>query len=429
MSWSGIPRPEGGDFHLLAGGCPPNQPLLFFYGPAVASAPFGNGARCVGSGGVGLFRFTPLVTDASGTAALAIDFSQPPVGSGSGPSSPGRWEVGDTWYCQGWYRDPAGGGASFNMTDGLKVEVCPNVNPNSYDGMALIPGGSYQMGRHVGTGHARELPVHSVTLDDFYMDVYEITNREYADYLNSAYTHGRVTVVGNEVRQSGWTERVLCETAQGSPYSHITWDGSVFDVENPSHEDQRPMVYVTWYGACTYANQRSRDNGLTPSYDELTWVCDYDADGYRLATEAEWEYAARGGEHSPYLMYPWGNTIDGSQANYWMSGDPYEQSSSPWTTPIGYYDGTQMPAGADMANGYGLYDMVGNVLEWCGDWSWDSYYSISTSDNPTGPVSGSWRVVRGGSWAGVSSDQRSAMRYSSAPLVLRLDLGFRLVAR
>jgi len=194
-------------------------------------------------------------------------------------------------------------------------------------------------------------------------------------------------------------------------------------------------VYVSWFGACTYANMASFYYGLTPCYDETTWACNFNADGHRLPTEAEWEYAARGGNHSPYTMYPWGDTINGSMANYSNSGDPYETGPYPWTTPVGYYDGNQIPAGVDMANGYGLYDMAGNVHEWCWDWYGDTYYSSSPGTNPTGPSSGypppPRRVFRGGSWGygGQPSSLRTANRSGGTPTDLSEVMGFRLVTR
>lgn len=186
------------------------------------------------------------------------------------------------------------------------------------------------------------------------------------------------------------------------------------------------MLLVSWYGACTYANQKSRENGLAPCYDETTWACDFNANGFRLPTEAEWEFAARGGEHNPYYQYPWGDACYGSHANFDNSGDPYE-STQPETTPVGYYDGNQTPPGVDMANGYGLYDTSGNAWEWCWDWYDDNYYSNSPHDNPTGPISGSARILRGGSWWWFSSSLRSARRGGHDAGSRIVDQGFRVV--
>jgi sulfatase modifying factor 1 len=188
-----------------------------------------------------------------------------------------------------------------------------------------------------------------------------------------------------------------------------------------------PMVLVSWYGSAAYCNWRSSAEGYDSCYNLSTWECDFSEHGYRLATEAEWEYAARGGEHNPYYRYPWGDSIDGSKANYWVSGDPYETGDYPWTTPVGYYDGSQIPAGSDMANGYGLYDMAANVYEWCNDWMDFTYYDVSPYDNPTGPASGNMRVLRGGCWGYSVNHCRVASRAGNDPNFRGVTYGFRVV--
>ncbi|MEW6074591.1 MAG: SUMF1/EgtB/PvdO family nonheme iron enzyme [Planctomycetota bacterium] len=298
--------------------------------------------------------------------------------------------------------------------------------PGAPGEMALVPGGECEMGDHHGEGNSDELPVHTVYIDPFWIDVYEVTNQKYADYLNTALAQGRITVSSSVVYQVGGAGQALCDTTGSSIWSRITWNGSTFGVT--AGKEDHPMVRVSWYGACTYANQKSRDGGLTPCYDETSWACDFGAGGYRLPTEAEWEKAARGGEYTPYYRYPWGDSIDGSKANYSSSGDPYETGSTPWTTPVGYYDGSQVPPGVDMANGWGLYDMAGNVWEWSNDWYSYTYYSSSPYDNPTGPTTGMSRMVRGGGWAYDPWYLRSATRDNRYPVGRSYTVGIRVLA-
>ena len=294
------------------------------------------------------------------------------------------------------------------------------------EGLAFIPAGEFEMGDHYGVGNPDELPVHAVYIDAFWMDIFEVTNQKYCDYLNSAYGQHLIEVIGGVVYKAGDTEP-YCDTKKSSSYSRIIWDDINFCFKVESGNENHPMVMVSWYGAVAYANWRSGEFGLSACYDFETWECTFGARGFRLPTEAEWEKSARGGEHNPYYQYHWGSNIDGSKANYWDSSDPYEAGLYPWTTPVGYYDGHQTPPGVDMANGYGLYDMAGNVWEWCNDWYSSTYYSSSPYDNPHGPASGNERIRRGGGWDNWSDRCRSAWRYFAVPGDPWFYLGFRLV--
>jgi len=298
-------------------------------------------------------------------------------------------------------------------------------------GMVIIPAGEFEMGDHFGVGNSDELPLHDVFIDSFYMDIYEVTNEKYCEYLTSAYSQGLIEVISGIVYKKGDTEP-YCDTYSYDDNSRIHWDGSAFSIT--TGKEDHPMLLVSWYGAAAYANWLSTEEGRTPSYDLDTWECTFGAGGYRLPTEAEWEYAARGGNHNPYYKYPWGDTIDGSKANYQNSNDTYE-GILPETTPVGYYDGNQTPSGVDMANGYGLYDMAGNIYEWCNDWYDGTYYQWCVDHgiyyNPKGPSSGIsvFRVVRGGSWYNVVNYLRCAYRSSHFwyyPSSLYHYVGFRL---
>jgi len=193
------------------------------------------------------------------------------------------------------------------------------------------------------------------------------------------------------------------------------------------------MVHVSWYGAVAYCNWRSNEQGYEACYNLSTWECDFSKHGYRLPTEAEWEYVARGGDHRPYQRFPWGDTISHSQANYYArlavafyDVNPTEGFHPDWD------DGTypySFVVGSFSANGYGLYDMSANVWEWCNDW-WDGgYYDVSPYDNPQGPASSPFgvRVLRGGSWYCPAHYCRVAARYSDYQDKQDYLYGFRLV--
>jgi len=323
--------------------------------------------------------------------------------------------------------------------------------------MAFIPAGTFAMGDSLGDGYPDELPVHTVTLDSFYIGKYEVTNGQYCDYLNSTQSQGLITVTSGVVYQAGsGTTYPYCNTSTSGPYSQIAYSGGVFSVKTKSGRDMSndPMLMVTWYGAAAYCNWRSQQEDKEQCYDLAAWSCDFNKKGYRLATEAEWEYAARGGLSGRRL--PWGNDIYHAQANYYSRSDySYDRGPtrgyhplwndgiSPCTSPVGFFDGTmkykadyQWPAGdtsyqtASGANNYGLYDMAGNVGELCNDWSDrpdGGYYRNSPAENPTGPTSGSSRVVRGGSWVLTARYCRVADRSGTPPGIRHYHVGFRVV--
>jgi len=282
-----------------------------------------------------------------------------------------------------------------------------------------IPGGEYEMGDHFGFVDPHhpsdELPVHLVSVDSFNLAKTETTNQQYLAFLNASLLSGLIQVNNNKVHLAGDTV-TLCYTHEYADYYSIGYDGTVFSMAD--FRANHPMVGVLWPGAATFCNWLSGVNGLQECYDLTTWDCDFTKNGYRLPTEAEWEYAGRGGHLDPYLKYENGNDVIISSANLPNSGDPYEMGSYPLSTPVGFYDGIlkqkadyNWPGSAseyqttDGANGFGLYDMQGNVWELINDWYGQDYYSISPYDNPKGPTTGfimpdgkPYRGMRGGNW-------------------------------
>ena len=167
---------------------------------------------------------------------------------------------------------------------------------------------------------------------------------------------------------------------------------------------------MSWYDAVNYCNWRSKKEGLTPCYtiNGTNVRCNFKANGYRLPTEAEWEYAARGGNKS--------------------KGYEYSGSSDP--RDVGWYSSNSgsktHPAGEKKANELGLHDMSGNVWEWCWDWYEKEYYRKSPKENPVGPSLGQSRVLRGGSWGNDVSIVRCSLRGYNIPSFAGGGLGFRI---
>jgi formylglycine-generating enzyme required for sulfatase activity len=286
-------------------------------------------------------------------------------------------------------------------------------------GLVLLPAGTFEMGDHHGfvdpVHPSDEIPVHTVRLDAFYMGVNDVTTREYCEFLNAALALKQLSVRDGGVYLAGWSD-LLAETRAMSPYSRIGWNGQGFSVLDG--KDDHPVVCIRWAGAAAYCNWRSAREKLPAVYDTATWSTDFKKSGYRLPTEAEWEYAARGGQQSPYRDFPWGDEADAARANWPESKNPFRAGPQPWTTPAGFFDGSlQRRAGAGWpgtqasfqtgngANGFGLHDMSGNVWQFVNDWYDRGYYAHSPAENPPGPERGSlmpdgkaYRGMRGGSW-------------------------------
>ena len=314
--------------------------------------------------------------------------------------------------------------------------------------MVTVPAGEFALGDPWSEGTEDERPAHDVYVSSFCIDVYEITNAQYCVYLNSAHAQGLIDVTDGVVYKAADTEP-YCNTYAFDACSRIHWDGATFTAT--AGREDHPLLLVSWYGAVAYCNWRSLQDARSPCYDLDTWECDFNATGYRLPTEAEWEKA---GAWDPELLRHFRfaehtdgcgvDCLDPQRANYWDDGNPYKSGPLPHTTPVGFYDGQlhykvdfDWPGQQtsfqtqDAASYYGCYDMSGNVSEWCHDWYDPDYYESSAYDNPTGPPSSpdDWRVHRSGYYWSAPFHCRSSDRYGRPPDARTDSRGFRCVLR
>jgi formylglycine-generating enzyme required for sulfatase activity len=318
-----------------------------------------------------------------------------------------------------------------------------NITSSFNAQMVRIPGGSFVMGDHFDyidpKHYTDEVPLHNVCISPLYMATTLCTMGEYCAYLNAALYQGLIEVRTNTVYAVGGTN-IYFYAYTPSNDSLILWTNNTFEVLNSSNRLTRPVTSVRWFGAMAYCNWLSQQGRFKPCYNLDTGDVDFTKNGFRLPTEAEWEYCAHGGLTNPYCMFPWGTNSnpDGTFANWENSGDPFEVAGDyPNTTPVGFYNGAlrhqsdyNWPGSqtgyqtSDGSNPFGLYDMAGNVWEWCNDWYENIYYAYCTNNNivtnPPGPAwtntvaygtnlslygyadlmpdGQPWRCLRGGTW-------------------------------
>jgi formylglycine-generating enzyme required for sulfatase activity len=316
------------------------------------------------------------------------------VGGGIAPGTNQKitWNAGTDWP------------TNFSTNVRFRVTADDQVAPS---GMALIPAGSFTMGDSLD-GDSSALPLHTVYVSAFYMDKYDVTYSLWQQVYNWAITHGYT-----------------------------------FDYVGSGKAANHPVQTVNWYDCVKWCNARSEMEGRVPAYYTNTTQTmvyrtgDLDltagnvnwSSGYQLPTEAEWEKAARGGAAGHRFPWPDGDTINWSRANYAASQGTYSYDVNPtsgynpaWTSGGNPYT---TPVGSFSMNGYGLYDMAGNVDHWC--WDWYGLYSSGSQTDPRGPASGSDRVLRGGSWVFDAFRCRTACRGITGPEFSYYGFGFRSV--
>lgn len=284
--------------------------------------------------------------------------------------------------------------------------------------MVRISGGTFTMGctSEQKDCDSDESPTTRVTVSDFYLGKFELALREFKQFIDAS---GYKTDADKDGGSYLWTG------SKWEKKSGVNWKCDVAGKIRPSSEYEHPVIHVSWNDAIAYCNWRSEKEGLSKVYtisrDKVR--ANWNANGYRLPTEAEWEYAARDGGKA--IQYAWGN----GKPNGNVADETAKKKFADWTTFDGYTDGHvyTSPVGTFAQGSLGLHDMSGNVWEWCWDWYDIGYYAKSNNNrDPRGPDSGSDRVGRGGSWDNFPAFARVANRLYNSPDNRYDFLGFRL---
>lgn len=330
----------------------------------------------------------------------------------------GEYEL--SWGVVSGWTSPDTANGILNQADSLvfKGVYLPGEFISLTSGVFEMGAGSDELGAEMD-----EFPLHDVTISsDFCIQSSEVSNQHFLHMAKWAVDSGFATVTSASIRDAINGSSV--ELLHMNDLGEIGFDETVgfywLDLGNNRFHPDNPIKVVTWYGAAAYCDWLNLMSGLPLSYDHTTWNLQsediHTTIGFRLPTEAEWEYACRSGTQSAFAT--------GSMTSTGCNIDPvlveigwYCGNSDAWTYPI-----RQL-----ISNAWGLFDMHGNVWEWCADWYSPDYYENSPGENPMGPTSGTQRVARGGSFNSGVQGCRSASRSSTDPSNVNSSIGFRPV--